>query len=267
MDQDPPGIMFVFYNPESNSQSSKRPTPQPSEAKPKWESTVDRILNGLRSNRQHSAVSFLQSLPVFSAGEPLAIAQQLSEDIQKDTNQETKGFKELVLVTLCVVLHQCNIHTPEQVDEILLRISRTQTTRYLDVLKRGAKVANEVITEWAMQQNDFDDGVLHLLGRATEALYTTRFSIHHWGIIADHKQKSKQRIRSFPLPVASPGPSVPLLIPPVIELITSGNIKSDEVYQCFEYGSTCFADSDAIVRIYSALQTVGITNSHSEVSV
>lgn len=164
-----PELTIVFYEPESTGQSTRRPPAH----RGKWESIVNHILEGLSSDRQDVTLTFLHSLPSLLEEDPIQTARRLGNDIIEDENARTRPFKELLFTTLCMVLHKCEVNSPEETDQVLKLISSTSRSRYLDRLKRGARVANEIITEWAMQQGGGRD-VLDDLGCATLALYTGR---------------------------------------------------------------------------------------------
>lgn len=158
----------VFYEPGSNDQAGERQRSR----RDRWEYYVDLILNGLSSDRQDVTASFVRSLPASVDEDLIETARRLGEDVRRDTGNTTRPFKELLLATLCMVLHKRNRYTPEQIDPVLKVVWKSSTTKYLDTLKRGARVASEVILEWPAKQGAGQD--LQQLGLATSALYTGR---------------------------------------------------------------------------------------------
>ncbi|KAK3941699.1 hypothetical protein QBC46DRAFT_381743 [Diplogelasinospora grovesii] len=248
-----PELNIVFYEPGSNSESTGRALAR----RARWEGIVDHIMRGLSSDRRGLTVAFLRALPIFIEEEPIQTAKRLGYDILLDGNRETRAFKEVLLATFCVVLHRQGLNSPEETDQILKIISANSRSKYLNVLMRGARVANEIVVEWATQQGDGQDA-LHQLGRATAALYTGCLSIYQWGVIADYKREAKQRVLSYPLPAAAApsDTSAALLIPCLIESVTGGRLTSANVCRCLGYDVDLFAASATVVLAYRGLLRV-----------
>lgn len=72
--------------------------------------------------------------------------------------------QSLVLLSLCTVLYHSG-QAPDEIDTIIRTIAKSSNAKYLDTLKRGARIANEIIAKWA-ERSGGDQ--LQRLGQATQ---------------------------------------------------------------------------------------------------
>ncbi|KAJ9130312.1 hypothetical protein NKR23_g12254, partial [Pleurostoma richardsiae] len=143
----PPGLNVIPYEPGSG----RAPAPRQEH----WEGVVNLISRGLALDRQNLAAPFLHSLPALRNEEPIETAARLARNILAD-DSDSRGFKELLLVTFCVVLERCAFNNPEQTGAVLRIIAGNVQERQLGVLKRGARLANDIVFEWAAQSEHPD---------------------------------------------------------------------------------------------------------------
>ena len=151
---DEPGLEIVFYDPgASESQPLLRRRADP---RPRWERPVDQILSARPENL---APIVLRSLPPPRQPneEIIDTARRLVTNILRDQNQFTRRCKELLLGSLCIVIHRLGYNSPEDIDSVLAMLSEGSSSKYLGALKRGAKTANEIIFEWATWQGQRSD--------------------------------------------------------------------------------------------------------------
>lgn len=154
------GLQIVFYEP-----IQPQPTEDGVDNRPRWQQLADRI--GKFEPAERIEVSSLtSSLGRLASGErPCQIALRLARSIQSSTKD--KAILELIVVSFCFVLYSSGRAAPEAIDEILTVLIQSSSVRYLDQVKRGAKLANEIIAEWSMTgiEDRFD-----CLDRATQII-------------------------------------------------------------------------------------------------
>lgn len=131
---------------------------------PMWERLADHISTATISPRL-SVEDCLQLLPKYSGDTALEAASSLASSISQD--KERRGIQGFLLLSLCIVLDMSGRATRAKIDSIIEVLTKSSKPRYLDTLKRGARVANEIIAEWAGRRGGDH---LQQLDHATQAV-------------------------------------------------------------------------------------------------
>ncbi|KAH8768406.1 hypothetical protein F5883DRAFT_71071 [Diaporthe sp. PMI_573] len=198
---------------------------------PMWERLADHISTATISPRL-SVEDCLQLLPKYTGDTALEAASSLASSISQD--KERRGIQGFLLLSLCIVLDMSGRATREKIDSIIEVLTKSSKPRYLDTLKRGARVANEIIAEWAGRRGGDH---LQQLDQATQAVLQARLSAAQWGALSEHCTQVKERVVSRPLPQVPAGDGCPVLIPPLISHITKGSLKLGEVCRYLGYSA------------------------------
>lgn len=160
---------IVFYDPEQSSRASNQ-----EKARPRWQKLADRIgtARGKAAERLQVSVP-LSGCPSYAESEtPLSFASQLAQSIT--TAMPEVALQELLFMSLCSVLSVSGRASPEELDQVISTVVKSTNHRYLDRLKRGAKMANEIIAEWAA---DGISDTVQRLDRATQAVLQGAFDV------------------------------------------------------------------------------------------
>ncbi|KUI70764.1 hypothetical protein VM1G_11674 [Cytospora mali] len=109
-------------------------------------------------------------LPYSGADTALQAASRLAT-----TPSGEQSISKLLLASICTILYTSGSAAPEQLDQILQKVVRSTNIKYLDKIKRGARVANEIASTWAEKSAE-DSDLLCRLDRATQAVLQGVFS-------------------------------------------------------------------------------------------
>lgn len=165
----PSDLEIIFYLPDHAGGRSVPPTSRGSGV-PTWERLTDHI-NSATTPPRLNVEECLQLLQNCSGDTPLEAASSLASSISQD--KERRGIQGILLLSLCIVLDMSGRATRERIDSIIEVLTKSSKPRYLDTLKRGARVANEIIAEWAGRRGGDH---LQQLDQATQAvLQGTRY--------------------------------------------------------------------------------------------
>lgn len=167
-----PPLEVIFYQP-GVAQSDRSNDPRT-----RWEKYTDRIIAGLSSSTPDAATLVLKSLPpVKRPGESiLQTVRRLGEDAAQDENKLTSRYKGILLATICIVLEKLGYNSAEELEQALGSISDSSSTRYLATLTRGARLVNEITTEWVAQYGDDSDP--RLIGLTSSAVFEGTYSAY-----------------------------------------------------------------------------------------
>lgn len=132
----------------------------------RWERLAGRIGLPTELNQRIGALGLVQRLLFCRNDTPSEAALLLAAGLRSmnDTDHTTAA---LVLTSLCAVLYYSGQSAPETLDQILCSFVQSSNTKYLDRIKRGARLANETIAGWACEG---DGDQLQRLDRATRAV-------------------------------------------------------------------------------------------------
>lgn len=159
-----PELTIVFYTPPPVSNNESAST---SDTEPRWQKLAKRA--GTIAGSRLDVHTLLEHIPPSTSGDtPLQTASKLSTYVSS-LDGERKGFIEFLLVSLCAVLYESGRAAPEKIDEILKAVVKSSNPRYLDRVRRGVKLANQIIAEWATCDSTSVDK-LQRLDRATQAV-------------------------------------------------------------------------------------------------
>lgn len=100
--------------------------------------------------------------------QPLEFASEFARRIHASGSEV--AVQQLLLISICSVLSISGRASPEELDVIIRTVSKSSGTRYLDRIKRGAKMANEIISEWALEATQSKENPAQRLHRATQAV-------------------------------------------------------------------------------------------------
>lgn len=151
----------IFYNP--SQPSSNHPPDQ--ESKARWERLADRIVSArdrLFSRLEAPGLTDL-GIPTGAgfdanansgASYVLDVTTRLAFGIKSSTPESPeRELRELLFASICSVLYASGYAAPEELDGIMNIVVPSSKPKYLDCLKRGAKMANEIIAAWAVQED------------------------------------------------------------------------------------------------------------------
>ena len=157
-----PPLEIIMYQPGSSRTIDSRT---------RWEKYADKIIAGLTSPTPDAALAVVASLPParVPGEDAIEVVRRLGEDAAQDSNKFTSRYKGVLVASICDVLLDLGYHSAEEVDQAMRSISKSSTPRYLDGLRRGARVANELIMEWAARYGDASDP--RLIGMTSLAVY------------------------------------------------------------------------------------------------
>lgn len=158
-------LNIIFYDPTNPSQSN----PDKKIARPRWQQLADRIGTAAQTGKRLDVVALLASFTRHETDNevPIVFASKLSRSI--NAADPEAAVQKLILVSLCSVLSTSGRAAPEELDNIMNVLLKSTNTRYLDRAKRGAKMANEIIAEWALASPSEGDPIQRL-DRATHAI-------------------------------------------------------------------------------------------------
>lgn len=159
---------IIFYDPSNPSSSNLNKQ----QHKPRWQKLADRIgtsqSSALATKRLDVATLIGSYQPSnIHGGTPIAYAYAFARNIHPF--EPEVAARELLLVSLCSVLSISGRVAPEELDAILNIFLKSTNPKYLDRVKRGAKLANELIAEWALVATGTQDPIRRL-DRATQAI-------------------------------------------------------------------------------------------------
>lgn len=155
-------LQFRFYQPDRPDQPFSSPSRPPKRAK--WEKLSDRIGLAAGLSGDLNPATLLAILSPYSNETALQAASRLASN----TSLEEKANRELVLISLCTVLYNTGRASPERLDDLIRTVVRSSLPAYFDKIKRGARVANEIIASWAERYAKGD--LLYRLNQATQAV-------------------------------------------------------------------------------------------------
>lgn len=159
------GLRIIFYDPdqESNAPSIAR---RGSDI-PIWERLADQLPGP--TTQRLKAEDYLKLFPPSLGETALEVAAGLASGLSHDKEQRhTSG---LLLLSICATLDISGRVAPEEIDEVIKTLTSSRKPKYLDKLKRGARVANEIIAEWAERG---DGNRLQQLDQATQVILQGR---------------------------------------------------------------------------------------------
>lgn len=164
----PDQLDIIFYDPSNPSSSSSNKQKD----RPRWQKLADRIgiikSRALATKRLDIATLLGSYQPSnVQNGTPIAFAYGFARNIH--ASEPEVAVRELLLVSLCSVLSTSGRAVPEELDAIMNIVLRSKSPKYLDRVKRGAKLANELIAEWALATTSIQDPIRRL-DRATQAI-------------------------------------------------------------------------------------------------
>ncbi|KAF3760098.1 hypothetical protein M406DRAFT_104602 [Cryphonectria parasitica EP155] len=247
--QDSSDFSVVFYDPNQPSEGRLIND----EPKARWERLADRIVSAqgrLYARLETPALADLGLAP--RAGQdktPDAGGNHLLDITTRlghGTKLATPGreLRELLFASICSILYASGRAAPEELDRIMGICVQSSNSRYLDRLKRGAKIANEIIALWAVPEDHACrngcqlDTQLQRLDQATQAILQARLTLPQWGLLNSNSSNVKRYIQSHPLPHAPPTTArPPLFIPCLIESITSGILSIPQICSYLGYSS------------------------------
>lgn len=129
-----------------------------------WERLAHQI--GSATFTQRLSVQYVTNLLSGCSGETaLEAASNLASRLSPD--REQRALQGFLLLNLCTMLYISGRAPPETLDGIMRAITKSSKPKYLDTLKRGVRVANEIIVQWAERDNG---DRLQQLDRATQAV-------------------------------------------------------------------------------------------------
>lgn len=154
-------LQFVFYLP------NQPPVSRRSEI-PIWEKLTHQVGSIVITRRFH----LHDCLKLFShsrADTALEAASNLGTSLSPDKGE--RAIQSFLLLSLCALLDVSGRAAPEEIDGIVKVVTKSTKLKYLDTIKRGARVANEIIAEWAGRQ-DSSGNLDHLqqLDKATQGI-------------------------------------------------------------------------------------------------
>ncbi|KUI65669.1 hypothetical protein VM1G_11312 [Cytospora mali] len=225
--QQPSNIKFLFYQPGQPEQPFSPPDRQPTVAR--WEKLADRIGLATGVLERVDGQSLLSTFPRCDTDTALQAASRLASSVSPNE----RDLHAIVLTSLCTVLEMSGRASPEELDGIVKTIVQSSLPRYLDKIKRGARVANEIIAAWAEHHTTGD--LVSRLDQATQAVLQARLSMSQWGVLSECGSKVKERILSYPLPDIPARDGRPLVVPLLIDAITNGSINMPEICRALGY--------------------------------
>lgn len=135
----PNNLQIVFYLPNQSPASRRSKTPT-------WERLTEQVGSAIVTQRFHLQ-DCLKLFSVSCGDTALEIASNLTRSLSH--NKKERATQCLLLLSLCTVLDVLGRAAPEEIDEIVGSLTKSTKMKYLDELKRGARVANEIIAAWA----------------------------------------------------------------------------------------------------------------------
>lgn len=159
----PTDLEIIFYLPDHAVGVSLPPVNRGSGI-PTWERLAGHISTATTFPRLR-VEECLQLLPKYSGDTALQAASSLASSISQD--KERRSIQGILLLSLCIVLDMSGRAPRAKIDSIIEVLTKSSKPRYLDTLKRGARVANEIIAEWAGRRGGDH---LQQLDQATQAV-------------------------------------------------------------------------------------------------
>lgn len=155
----PRTLQIIHYLPNQPPASRRSETPI-------WEKLTDQIGSNAITQRFHTQ-DCLRLFSEASGKTALEIASNLANSLSH--NKEERAIQSFLLLSLCAILDISGRAAPEQIDNIIKSLTKSTKPKYLDTLKRGARIANKIIAEWAGRQGPGGDH-LQQLDEATQAI-------------------------------------------------------------------------------------------------
>lgn len=83
--------------------------------------------------------------------------------------KDERALQGLLLLSICIILDHSGRISPGALDGIVGKLTKSTKPKYSDALKRGARVANEIIVQWAERQPNREPGdLMRHLEQATQ---------------------------------------------------------------------------------------------------
>lgn len=155
-------LQFLFYQPGRPDHPFSAPTKPPKRAK--WEKLSDRIGLAAKLPERLDPSTFLAMLSPHTGETALEAASRLATN----SSPVEKANRELILISICNILYNSGRVSPEQLDDLIKMVVRSSLPSYFDKIKRGARVANQIIAGWAERHANGD--LLYRLDQATQAI-------------------------------------------------------------------------------------------------
>lgn len=133
----------------------------------KWERLTNRI--GSSPIQRLEANHCLDLFPPACGETALDMAAGYAAGLPRQRDERL--VSSFLLLSLCATLDISGRVAPEEVDKVIQTLTTSTKPKYLDKLKRGARVANEIIAEWAKRGGG---DRLHRLDQATQAILQGR---------------------------------------------------------------------------------------------
>lgn len=232
-------LEIVFYTPPQPNRLPAPVGPRRSGI-PTWEKLTDRLDQPTCTQRLE-AKDCLKLFPTPRDGTVLETVTNLASGLSPD--REERNISGFLLLSLCAALDVSGRVAPEEIDKVIKVLTMSTKPKYLDKLKRGARMANEAIAAWAEREDG--DRLVHRLDRATQTVlqgrYTVpaneaipthslttymypsaRFSVSQWSVLAEYCTPAKERIVSRALPRIAMGDGPPLAIPLLVSYLIKG---------------------------------------------
>lgn len=157
----PNELKIIFYTPDQPN-SIPAPTVRRRSEIPIWERLTDQL--DLPTQRL-KAEDCLKLFPPCSGETALEIAANLASGLSQ--NKEQRLVSGFLLLSLCATLDISGRVAPEEIDEVIKTLTTSKKPKYFDKLKRGARIAKEIIAAWAERE---DGDCLQCLDQATQVI-------------------------------------------------------------------------------------------------
>lgn len=163
-------LNIIFYDPTKPSESKR----DKKIAMPRWQQLADRIGMAAQTGKRLDVVALLDSFQPHETDNktPIDIASELAQSI--NAADPEASVRKLIVMSLCSILSTSGRAAPEELDSIINVLLKSTNPKYLDRAKRGAKMANEIIAEWALAPPSKGDPI-ERLDQATNAILQGMF--------------------------------------------------------------------------------------------
>lgn len=235
----PEELEIIFYAPDQNSNTDQPTTRRRSDI-PIWERLTDQLQRP--TTQRLKAEEYLKLFPPSIGETALEITRDLASGLSHD--KEQRHISGLLLLSLCATLDHSGRVAPEEIDEVIRTLTTSKNPKYLDKLKRGARVANKIIAQWAERKGG--DQLLQL-DRATQAILqgrdehlyricsdpqpdqlafsSARLTVSQWSVLGEYSTAAKERIVSRALPQMAMGDGPPVSIPLLISHLVKDSLS------------------------------------------
>lgn len=166
-DADPANdLQIVFYQPNRPHRPFAEAPSKPQSQK-RWMRYADQIWMVQGPLKRIQVSDIIAALP-----ESIAPVSKAASLLGERPELDQRINRPFLQTAFCDLLYTSGQAIPEDLDAVLKEhiASKSSNTRYLDKLKRGSRIANSIVVEWARRGSEASSELVSRLDRATHAV-------------------------------------------------------------------------------------------------